>query len=54
MSVLNDKISKVKYAIKNKILTSDEKNELENKIKELESEKNSINNELTHAVNIRT
>ena len=52
MSVLNDKISKIKYAIKNKTLTSDEENELQNKIKKLESEKNSINNELTHAVHI--
>ena len=52
MSVLNDKISKIKYATKNNTLSSDEKNELENKIEKLESEKNSINNELSHAVHI--
>ena len=39
MSALNDKISKIKYPIKNKTLTSAEKNELQNKIKELESQK---------------
>ena len=52
MSVLNDKISKIKYAIKNKTLTSAEKDELQNKIKKLESEKNTINNEHSHAVHI--
>ena len=52
VSVLNDKISKIKYAIKNKTLTSAEKDELQNKIKKLESQKNSINNELSHPVHI--
>ena len=66
MSVLNDKISKIKYAIKNKTLTSpekdelqniikelkSEKDELQNKIKKLGSEKNTINNEHSHAVHI--
>ena len=33
-------------------MTSDEKNELKNKIEKLESEKNYINNELSHAVHI--
>ena len=51
MSVLNDKISKIKYTIKNKNLTSAEKDELQNKIKDLENQKH-INNELTHAVHI--
>ena len=66
MSALNDKISKIKYAIKNKTLTSaekdglqniikelkSEKGELQNKIKKLESEKNTINNEHSYAVYI--
>ena len=54
MNVLNDKISKIKYTIKNKTLTSTEKDELQNKIKELERQRNSINNELSHAVHIMT
>ena len=45
MSALDDKISKIKYAIKNKTLTGAEKDELQNKIKKLESKKNTINNE---------
>ena len=53
MSVLNDKIFKINYTIKNKTLTSAEKDKLQNKIKDLESQKNSINNELSHAVHIR-
>ena len=52
MNVLNDKISKIKYTIKNKTLTSAKKDELQNKIKESESQKNSINNELSHVVHI--
>ena len=52
INVLNVKISKIKYTDKNKALTSAEKDELQNKIKELESQKNTINNELIHAVNI--
>ena len=38
-NVLNDKIFKIKYTIKNKTLTSAEKDEFQNKIKELESQK---------------
>ena len=52
VNVLNDKISKIKYTIKNKTLAIAEKDELQNKIKELEIQKNNINNELIHAVNI--
>ena len=52
MNVLNNKISKIKYTTKNKTLTSAKKDELQNKIKELESQKNSINNELSHVVHI--
>ena len=52
INVLNDKISKIKYTIKNKTLTSAEKDELQNKIKEFEIQKNNINNELIHAINI--
>ena len=51
-NVLNDKIFKIKYTIKNKTLTSAEKDEFQNKIKELESQKNIINNELTLPVHI--
>ena len=52
IKVLDDKISKIKYTVKNKTLTSAEKDELQCKIKELESQRNTINNELIHAVNI--
>ena len=52
ISTLNDEISKIKYTIKNKTLTSAEKNELQNKIKKLESQKDSINNELNQAAHI--
>ena len=52
ISTLNDEISKIKYAIKNKALTNAEKNELQNKIKELNTQKDSINNEFRHAVNV--
>ena len=38
ISTLNDEIFKIKYAIKNKTLTSAEKNKLQNKIKELKKE----------------
>ena len=41
-----------KYAIKNKNLTSAEKNELQNKIKELETQKNSINNKFRCTINV--
>ena len=51
-NVLNDKIFKIKYTIKNKTLTSAEKDEFQNKIKELESQKNIIDNELTLPVHI--
>ena len=50
---MNEKISKIKYTIKkNKIFAIAEKDELQNKIKELEIQNNNINNELVHAVNI--
>ena len=52
MSGLNDKISKIKYTIKNKTLTSAEKDEFQNKIKKLENDRRTINNELSHAVHI--
>ena len=52
INVLNDKISKIKYTIKNKTLAIAEKDELQNKIKELGIQNNNINNELIHAVNI--
>ena len=38
ISTLNDEIFKIKYTIKNKTLTSAEKNKLQNKIKELKKE----------------
>ena len=52
INTLNDKISKTEYAIKNKTLTNAEKIELQNKIKELNTQKDSINNELRHAVKV--
>ena len=52
ISTLNDEISKIKYAIKNKALTNAEKNKLQNKIKELNAQKDSINNEFRHAVKV--
>ena len=52
INTLNDKISKIEYAIKNTTLTNAEKNELQNKIKELNTQKDSINNELRHAVKV--
>ena len=52
INTLNDEISKIKYAIKNKNLTSNEKNELQNKIKELETQKNSINSKFRRTINV--
>ena len=52
INTLNDEISKVKYAIKSKNMTSAEKNELQNKIKELETQKNSINSKFRHTINV--
>ena len=51
INTLNDEIFKIKYAIKNKNLTSAEKNELQNKIKELETQKNSINSKFRRTIN---
>ena len=51
INTLNDEILKIKYAIKNKNLTSAEKNELQNKIKELETQKNSINSKFRRTIN---
>ena len=52
ISTLNDKISKIKDTIKNnKTLTNAEKNELQNKIKELTTQRDSVNNEHHRAVN---
>ena len=52
ISTLNDKISKIKDTIKNnKALTNAEKNELQNKIKELTTQRDSVNNEHRRAVN---
>ena len=52
ISTLNDKISKIKDTIKNnKTLTNAEKNELQNKIKELTTQRDSVNNEHRRAVN---
>ena len=51
ISTLNDKISKIKDTIKNnKTLTNAEKNELQNKIKELTTQRDSANNEHRRAV----
>ena len=52
ISTLNDGISKTKNAIKNKALTNAEKNELQNKIKELNAQKDSVNNEFRDAVKV--
>ena len=44
ISTLNDKISRMKYAIKNnKALTDAEKNELQKKIKDITTQQDSIN-----------
>ena len=52
ISTLNDKISKIKDTIKNnKTLTNAEKNELQNKIKELTTQRDSVNNEHRRVVN---
>ena len=52
LRTLNDKISKIKDIIKNdKTLTNAEKNELQNKIEELTTQRDSINNEHRKAVN---
>ena len=51
ISTLNDKISKIKDTIKNKTLTNAEKNELRNKIEELTTQRDFINNEHRKAVN---
>ena len=52
ISTLNDKIFKIKDTIKNnKTLTNAEKNELQNKIKELTTQRDSVNNEHRRAVN---
>ena len=52
INTLNDEISKIKYAIKNKNLTSAEKNELQKKIKELETQKSSINSKFRRTINV--
>ena len=52
INTLNDEIFKRKYAIKNNNLTSAEKNELQNKIKELEIQKNSINSKFRRTINV--
>ena len=53
INTLNDKISKMKYAIKNnKALTDAEQNELQKKIKDITTQRDSINNEHHHAVEI--
>ena len=52
ISTLNDKIFKIKDTIKNnKTLTNAEKNELQNKIKELTTQRDSVNNEHCRTVN---
>ena len=52
ISTLDDKISKIKDTIKNnKTLTNAEKNELRNKIEELTTQRDFINNEHRKAVN---
>ena len=45
-------INTLNDAIKNKNLTSAEKNELQNKIKELETQKNSINSKFRRTRNV--
>ena len=55
--MLDNKISKlngkIKYKIKNnKTLTNAEINELQNKIKDITAQRDSINSELRHAVNV--
>ena len=51
ISILNDKISKIKDTIKNNnTLTNAEKNELQNKIIELTTQRDSLNNEHRRAV----
>ena len=53
ISTLNDKISKIKHTIKNnKTLTNAERNELQNKIKDITTQQDSINSELRHEVNV--
>ena len=47
-----DQVNKIKYAIKSKNLTSAEKNELQNKIKELETQKNSVNSKFRRRINV--
>ena len=52
ISTLNDKIFKIKDTIKNnKTLTNAEKNEFQNKIKELTTQRDSVNNEYRRTVN---
>ena len=52
ISTLNDKISKIKDTINNnKTLTNAGKNVLQNKIKELTTQRDSVNNEHRRAVN---
>ena len=48
----DSKINTLNDAIKNKNLTSAEKNELQNKIKELETQKNSINSKFRRTRNV--
>ena len=51
ISTLNDKISKIKDTIKNnKTLNNAEKNELQNRSKELTTQRDSVNNEYRRAV----
>ena len=52
INTLNDEFFIIKYAIKNKNLTSAEKNELQNKIKELETQKNSINSKFCRTIKV--
>ena len=48
----DNKINTLNDAIKNKNLTSAEKNELQNKIKELQTQKNSINSKFRCTINV--
>ena len=53
ISTLNDKILKNIYIIKNnKTLTNVERNELQNKIKDITTQRDSINSAVRHAVNV--
>ena len=48
----DNKINTLNDAIKNKNLTNAEKNELQNNIKELETQKNSINSKLRRTISV--